>query len=498
MSFKSFLPAVLFIFSTLTHVGMAQDPAPSETFGTGLIFDVAAYRSVPYKAPVTTETYASLPSAVSLEKYCPTPGNQGPHSTCTGFAAGYHLRTILYAIENKLTSRSQIDRHIFSPSFVYEQIRSVDASEDPDCKQGSNPVAAFELMRNVGVAPLATVPYGCGVGIDADDLLAATEFPIVDYQILFFADVEDNAPIKVLSVKKALSEGSPILIAFKVHKSFYSSGPVWRQLDTDAGPEGQHGMHAMVVVGYDDNKYGGAVRVINSWGTERWGDRGFVWIPYEDFARNCVGALQAYGKQPKPSPYQPNVTLPPETPLLLSGKVSFQERDGTPMPALKIVKDGVNASGARFEGYRLAQAYESGTRFRFFVSTNSRAYLYAFATDLTGKITQILPFEDGMSPMIGRNSTIAFPSERKVVRMDNQPGTDYLLMLYSDEPLDAKALAESIEANEGTLSVKVNKALGRRLIQQEHIQYDNDGIGFAIQQQTAGHVVPLMVEIVHN
>jgi hypothetical protein len=480
-----------------SHHGFSQETTTAEEFGTGLIFDVAAYRSVPYKAPVTAETYAKLPTSVSLEKYCPTPGNQGPHSTCTGFAAGYHMRTILYAIEKQFTNRSTIDQNIFSPTFVYEQIRDT-TNPDPDCKAGTSPIAALELMRNVGVAPHKIVPYQCGGGIDSNDLLAATEYPIVDYQILFFADSADEDPIKALSVKKALSEGSPVLIAFKVHKSFYSAGALWRQLDTDAGPEGQHGMHAMVAVGYDDNKYGGAIRVLNSWGTERWGDKGFVWIPYADFARNCVGALQAYGKQPQPKPYQKNTVLPPEIPLLLSGSVTFQERDGTAMPAIKIVKDGVNASGAHFEGYRLARAYTSGTRFRFFVTTNSRAYLYAFASDLTGKITQILPFDDNMSPMIGQNSTIAFPSERKVVRMDKEPGTDYLLMLYSDQPLAMDSLLESMNSYEGTLSVKVFQALGNRLIQQEHIKYDDDGIGFAIQQKTQGHVVPLMVEIVHD
>lgn len=253
----------------------------------------------------------------------------------------------------------------------------------------------------------------------------------------------------------------------------------------------------MTVVGYDDNKYGGAFRIVNSWGTG-WGDGGFYWVEYNEFARDCYMAIQAYGKQPKAQPYQKNTYRPPEIPLLLAGNVSFQERDGTPMPAIKIVEDGASASGNRYQGYRLARAYESGTRFRFFVSTNSRAYLYAFATDLTGKITKILPFDDNMSPMIGRDSTIAFPSERKVVRMDQEPGTDYLLMLYSDEPLNVASLIESMESVTGTLSIKVNKALGARLIDQKHIRYDSDGIGFAVQENTKGHVVPLMVEIIHD
>jgi hypothetical protein len=479
----------------ISSAGAEEDSLP-QRFSTGLTFDEGKYRSIPYKAPVTAETYANLPRAYSLKKYCPTPGNQGPHGTCVGFAAGYSLRTILYAIEKQMTNRRQIDQNVFSPTFVYEQIRKV--RPDPNCEEGTGIGDAVQLMRDIGIPKNRDVPYQCGTTIDSSDLLKATEYPIADFQVLFGSNLEPGDPIKTLATKKALSEGSPILLGFLVYDSFHERGkPVWRKTESDLVQSDEHGFHAMTVVGYDDDKFGGAFLIMNSWGTG-WGDNGFIWVPYHDYAVNAFAAIQAYGKQPQPEPFRNNVYQPPEIPLLLAGKVSFQERDGSPMPAIKVVEDGVDASGARFEGYRLARAYAAGTRFRFFVTTNSRAYLYAFATDLTGKITQILPYEDGMSPMIGRDSTIAFPSERKVVRMDNEPGRDYLLMLYSDEPLQMDALLESMNSYEGTLSVKLANALGKRIIPQSNIQYDAEGIGFAVQQKTAAHVVPLMVEIVRK
>ncbi|MCH6256890.1 DUF4384 domain-containing protein [Puniceicoccaceae bacterium K14] len=477
------LPILLFtLFSTLL---VAQDQ------GTGLIFDEAAYRAVPYKAPVTAETYANLPTSANLEKYTPTPGDQGPFSTCTAFAVGYHLRTILYGIEKQITYRDKLDQHIFSPTFVYERIKSED---DLDCMQGSSPVAALELLRTVGIPPLSTVPYQCGSAIGTEALLEATEYPIIDYQILYGTNLADNDPVKVQSVKKSLSEGSPVVIGFKVHKSFYNSGPLWRELTSDAGPTGQHGLHAMVVVGYDDNKFGGAMRVMNSW-SENWADKGFVWIPYADFGRNCIMAMQAYGKRPKrvtPIPGPDGVT--PELAPLLKGKIIFQERDGTPMPAILSNEDASD----RYVGYRLARSYASGTRFRFFITTNTDSYLYAFATDLTGNITTILPFADNMSPHIGPNSTIAFPSERKVVRMDNQPGTDYLLLLYSEEPLDIEALKESMSANSGTLSLKIAQSLGNKIVPDTYIQKAQSQIAFTVTEKTKGSVVPLMIEIPHH
>ena len=40
--------------------------------------------------------------------------------------------------------------------------------------------------------------------------------------------------------------------------------------------------HAVVVVGFDDDRFGGAFRVLNSWGPG-WGDQGFFWLPYDTF-----------------------------------------------------------------------------------------------------------------------------------------------------------------------------------------------------------------------
>ena len=35
--------------------------------------------------------------------------------------------------------------------------------------------------------------------------------------------------------------------------------------------------------------------------------------------------------------------------------------------------------------YRMDNSYSSGTKFRFFITTNTETFVYAFATDLTGK-----------------------------------------------------------------------------------------------------------------
>jgi len=479
--------------------------------GTGLVFDLQSYRGTPYKMKLTAGTYADLPASASLESYCPTPGDQGNYGTCVAFASAYHLRTILYAKHLGITDKAEINKLVFSPSFVYESIKD---PADADCQSGSNPIHALELFKTLGVSSNTTLPYACGNQVTSKSMLEALTFTIKDYQILFLPD-ETESSFKVNSVKKAIAEGYPILLCFVVPQSFYKPGAVWTPSAADAGPSGKHGRHAMCIVGYDDNKAGGAFRVLNSWG-DQWADGGYVWIKYADFAKWSLGALQAYPKEqskpqpsptpdPKPSPAPRPTPKPTPSPSvdLLKGSVRFQTNTGQEMPAYQsstrnLIVEEENKVSEDLVAYKMQNAYPSGTRFRFYITTNTDSYIYAFATDLTAKINKILPYDDLMSPLIGPNSTVAFPSESKVVKLDDQKGTDYLLILYSKERLDIPALLQKMANTGGGLTSKIQSALGDRLIDKADIQYHGNGMGFEVKGQPKGDVVPLMVEIRHE
>ncbi len=498
--------------------------ASAQEYPTGMIWDEESYRSIPYKAQFTSATYENLPSSYSLEQYAPIPGNQGRYGTCVAFASAYGLRTIMLAKDLGITDRQRINQNALSPSYVYAIIKRED---DMDCSKGANPIYGLEALKVAGAPLLTTLPYSCNPAINTQVQMEAIDYRIRDYQTLFFFDATEPG-IKTDATKKALSEGYPVLLGMKLPPSFFKAQLVWRSLPTEQNQIAQqHGYHAMVVIGYDDNYEGGAFRVLNSWGTQ-WGDQGFIWIPYSEYETWAMGAMQPYSyykrkdnsipfkpkpvtpATPKGQPNKPNrpnipageVDANPIAGQLPEGSLRFETNTGESMDVSRIstrnlvVEDDVE--GEDLVAYKMTKSYPSGTRFRFYLENKHEGYIYAFATDLSQKINKILPYDALMSPLIGANSELAFPSETKVIRMDNNPGTDYLLILFSQQKLDEDELLQKMEETSGGLTSKIKAALGDKLIEKHQVAYTASTPGFKVKEGAEGYVVPLMVEITHD
>lgn len=460
--------------------------AQEEEYGTGLIFDTIGTRSLPQHAILTSDSYRGLPSSVSLEQYCPTAGSQGKFGTCVGFASAYALRTILFVKAMREAGYSaDPNLHQFSPTFVYEQIKFRD---DIDCSKGSYISDALNLLQDKGVATLKTMPYQCGTSISQELLKEGSNFKILSYLTLFNS-ANISADQKVLVTKKALSEGNPCILGFKTTKSFkVRTMDIWRQQTTDDEPEAVRLGHAMCIVGYDDNKYGGSFRVLNSWGTT-WGDKGFIWIPYKEFAKYSYQCYQANGQKIPPKKIDDPIKI---TKPDIKGVISFQQNTGEAMNvSLQQRSDDLVV-------YKMNKEYTSGTRFRFYMNTATDAYVYAFASDLSGKINQIFPYAENVSPFLGKNSTVAFPSETKVIRMDDNKGTDYLLILYSKKPLAVNLLLDQMKLRTGGLLNKAKASLQGALINPVLIKYASDRIAFELKTYTDADIVPVLIEIPHH
>lgn len=243
---------------------------------TGLLLDDEAYETLPFEQVLTK---APLPARISFEAYCPAVQAQGPFSTCVGFACGYYLQTILEAKRRGLKNSAAVTKIAFSPGYLYEKAK---LDGDYNCSQGVYLAKVLQLMQQVGNTSWQNFPYpACGEKTTKVDPIA-NRFRIKGYERIF--KMQDAESVKLQSLKQSLAKGSPVVIGIVIPASFYFTKKVWQPAPGDDPQNKDLKGHALCVIGYDDEQFGGAFRVINSFG-KTWADQGFCWITYRDMAR---------------------------------------------------------------------------------------------------------------------------------------------------------------------------------------------------------------------
>ncbi|MDR6197253.1 C1 family peptidase [Siphonobacter sp. SORGH_AS_0500] len=266
------LGIVLAGFILLLSGNIEAQPLPQ----TGMLLDDEAYEHLPFE-PVLTK--APLPAQVSFEAYCPSVQGQGTYSTCVGFACGYYLHTILEAKKRGLKNQVAINKLAFSPGYLYEKAK---LGSDYDCSQGVYLTKVLQLMQEVGNTSWQNFPYpACGEKTARVDPIA-NRYRIKGYERIF--KVQDSEAAKIQALKRALSEGNPVVVGMVIPASFYYTKKVWQAAPGDDPQNRDLKGHALCIIGYDDQQSGGAFRIINSFG-KTWADQGFCWITYRDMAR---------------------------------------------------------------------------------------------------------------------------------------------------------------------------------------------------------------------
>lgn len=456
-----------FLFLLLTCLSLsAFGQTNDEQYSLGCVFDKDKYEEIPASAPLMTRDYTRLPRSYSLKKYTPYPKSQGSQGSCTGWSSTYAARTIVYAIENNLTDRVTITENAFSPSYVYNQVKISD-----DCSRGAYIHRALEVLQNQGSAKLSSFAYECNKPINTSDKSSAAKYKISGFKRLAGYG---NSILPI--IKKSLSEKKPVVFSLKCWASFGNAKEMW-----DGTQDYLRGYHAMTVVGYDDDKFGGAFEIMNSWGNN-WGNAGFTWIRYTDFTRNLSEAFEMI------EDFKSNDTQPD-----LSGELALVKADGTQMPAR------LQSYSSKKQGiYKVTQPQYTGTNFRIQLSNNEPAYVYMIGSDLTGNVDVIFPFNDQMSPALTyKSNNVAIPNEKYFIQMDDKKGTDYLCILYSKKPLDIKAIKSRIAISYGTFQERLNRVLSDKMVAKSDIQFENNKLKFKATSKGKS-VVAMVVEIDHR
>ena len=267
------------LFALLCLILIFQGPLISQ----GLIFDYDSYEN---RETIPKTRADIIPYKFSLEKYTPYVLQQRG-GTCVANSLAV-VRTMIFAKNNRIESKKEISLNLFSPHWVYYRNR---LSNDYFCEKGLNIEKAITDILNNGIPKALNVEY--------PDYYPFTKQPLCNF---YPPSYEENVLAASLykidnayklddleSIKLSISNGMPVIIGMLVPKSFTElvDSNLWRSKDSDSLEDSY--AHAMVIVAYNDLKAGGAVKVMNSWGTG-WGENGFAWITYKDLLKYTMGA----------------------------------------------------------------------------------------------------------------------------------------------------------------------------------------------------------------
>jgi len=212
-----------------------------------------------------TTSEPTSPTSIDLSSNMPTPGNQGEQGSCVGWATAYALKSYQEKVEMGWPLNSSYT--IFSPAFIYNQING-------GVDNGSYPSDALKLIIEKGAATWASMPYTQYNYTSQPSYEAYQEAQ--NFKALSYSRISGTSQIKA-----ALINRNVVLIGMKVYSSFSNmelSGAN-SLYNPNISLETYQGGHAVTIVGYDDDKFGGAFRIINSYGIN-WGDDGYFYLPY--------------------------------------------------------------------------------------------------------------------------------------------------------------------------------------------------------------------------
>jgi C1A family cysteine protease len=323
---QSFLPILFFVFYSLSSYGQDWRDAISNLKSLNLKGSEHTYseNSGDVIEIPTTRGEAGVPSQFSLKQYVPPAINQIGGS-CVSFATVYYGLTTY--------NRKREENMGIAPNNPLELHTKVHAFLNTcnEIGDGLNPGLALTLLRDYGI--------NANQKIELKDSVCEMIYPLEECPVkLEHWKQLNNSSQNIDKVKYAISHGNPVVAGISTNLSielYLKENWVTFQLFASVLPEmsaqeqssiitlikqcfseslsgfskndiiaeikktstfndkqefcwqGKHPLknqdpHAICIIGYDDNRFGGAFEIVNSWGAT-WGNSGYLWIKYSDF-----------------------------------------------------------------------------------------------------------------------------------------------------------------------------------------------------------------------
>jgi hypothetical protein len=346
---------------------------------------------------------------------------------------------------------------------------------------GANIASAMKALTDTGDVLVSDNIPDCINSIDNATRIKAKDYIIKAYTSLTntFGRITKN---ELITIKKSVAEKKPVIFSTKCLSSFFNVGKdgIWKINATDSSA----GNHAICIVGYDDNKSGGAFEVMNSWGTD-WGNNGFFWLTYDQIMQYGSYALEMMDREV----YGPNATRdlgPPQ----LKGSLDFVLTNdfGNDIAPMSVLLNKIDANAAVvtdnnkavFSNYTLAENYTGGTKFKIKFTTNAPAFVYIFSIDDNKTVSTLFPYADNISPVVNSaNATIYLPSQGKHYTLNGDANRDRICILYSKTAIDFDNLKSKISKSSSSMYETITALYKNRIIPVKNINFNENNISFS-------------------
>ncbi len=513
MKFFALLCSLLFLFPAV----YGQAP-----YATGLILDDEEYDDLSHtsKNIQISTGQKSISRKVDLSSFCPEVRHQGDIASCVGWSAGYAAMTIERAIKNQWTDKNTISERANSALFIYNQI-----IED-NCNMGLTMPQALGLLQEKGnclARDFDTDPNDCPKEVPDYLFEKAAAYRIEDYIPLF--EKEAAAEEKIRNTKLVLAQKKPVIVGMKILNNFYNIGENVTSWFPSIGDTNYAGGHAMVVVGYDDDRFDkpgvpvpndmkGAFKLMNSWG-KNWGDRGFIWVRYAHFAEYCRHAYAIMLSDGKPIDFNLDTTpeekveeaeVEAEAAALRSLKGAFGFRQFTGK-----IENGapvfIEADVQLMTDYYTLHQ-QTGDIFQLYVQSGfDNGYIYVFSVDALGKAEIHFPKSEEYNEafkgqnesalLLSSGSLLTIPSENSGLKLSH-PGKDHLVVLFSTQKIKPKYidyLCDQLSQQKDRLKNRLLELLDKFMVPLPDITYRQDQMGFDISTRSDGKIVPVVLTV---
>ena len=419
--------------SEMLSGGGGADQFDTSAFSLGATLDEEVYDRAKVFEPVSYGYggQSGLPAQASLEQYAPQRRHQGRQGSCVGWASAYAARSILQS----QTTGQNPNSVAFSPSYLYNQIALTGC-------QGAYMLDAMKAMQQNGALPFNQFRYDertCSNAPSSNEKQAGARYRIRGFDRLTVGASQYKPDLT--GIKQHLAAGYPVVIGMMVGGSFMGpmmGRPMWQPSQRDYAMPGYSG-HAMCVIGYDDNKQGGAFQIMNSWGPE-WGDNGIGWVRYRDFEHFTK---EAYGVYP-PATQQDKSSM----------AVEFGLVDVNTKNTIGLFKKDDNMS------FRTIKPIKKGDKFKVLAANSVESFIYVFGQETDGSSYVLFPYTEKHSAYCGITGTRVFPRDYSMVA-DEMGNKDFIAIIVSKDELNFQQLNSRINSSRaGNYAGKVREALG--------------------------------------